>query len=94
MEDDKECIEATHKKGLFTVHLCSVDGKVTRGRIFTNLWTKWDKNLSDKIDVENDERIVYEIPEHLLNYDAFINKLTSTDSIEGLLVLLDTYEIA
>jgi len=70
----RECFEIRHPKEAFILHVCMNDGAIKEGRLFVNLWTEWDGNLSDGI-IPPDENPCFNIPRWMTNDDALMERL-------------------
>lgn len=90
---DRYCVDAYHKKGVLQIHLCYKDGEVIRGGVRVNVWTEWDKNLSDYVVIDPHNSEIYELPIRLLDNEEFIDDITTVKTVDEAIGLLIEYGI-
>ena len=93
----RECFEIIHPKKAFVLHICSEDGGIKEGRLYVNLWSEWDDNLSDGIKVP-DENPYYEIPTWIINDEGHMSRLqgdllAARDAMDAMRIVT-AYEMA
>ena len=88
--DPSECFEITHPKEVYSLHVCTLNNRIAKARIYIYLWSDWDSNLSDGIMAPDaKEGTGYDIPSRILVnpdlMDGFKDELlkvrTSNDAI-------------